>query len=119
VYNPAGEKPFLYPTVYRGNAEGYLPSAGVVPTGTSQPEAKDGGPICYVRDKVAMPPPIFENALVYPPGGGCGCYNPPAVGWNNGNLVQRGMTVTQTLGESSYGVLRNLRNRSPKTFYNK
>lgn len=110
VFTPEGEKPYLYPNILKGPVRRNLPTSGVLPNQTKSNGANTN---CYVPKSVTLPPPILENELVYPDGGDCS--KSPAIGWNNGNLVQRGLTVTQTLDSVNYSIIQTIGQRYPNT----
>lgn len=58
----------------------------------------------YSVKATSVPPPIPRHSIVYESSPGTTCSNPMAVGFSNGNLVERGMTVTDTNVVANYAL---------------
>ena len=100
-----GEKPYLFPQISTEKPI-YAPTHGIVPN-AKRSDVCDGVEK-LIQDEfdvrtVPGPPPIPWHTIVYAEDTG-GCTTPRALGFSSGNLVERGMIVTDTISVLKYAV---------------
>lgn len=98
--NLAGEKPLAYPMVSSSLSNSGASCAIYPYSNTSKVGISSGLRAVSCN---FLPPPIQKASLIYDSETST-CGNPRPLGFDHGNLVDRGMTVMNTIQQANYGI---------------